>query len=74
MGLRRETSTDPNNATILQARIAIDLAILILEKKTYAKKASPVIEVLDSSNLAKYDLGKLLPPKGQRMQEQELPD
>lgn len=64
----------PSDAPVLQARISVDLAVRILDKQPYARRVSPVIEVLDAQSLPAYDLGKLLPPPGQWLVQRSLPD
>ena len=64
----------PSDAPVIQARIAVDLAVRILEQQPYARQVSPVIEILDAKTLPGYDLTRLLPPKDQWLIQQPLPN
>jgi protein TorT len=61
-----------SDAPVLQARIAIDLAIRVLENKTYSRHISPLIEVIDANNIAQYDFTKIFPPTEERFGQKEL--
>jgi len=63
----------PSDAPVLQARIALDLAVRALEKKPHAKRVGPDIEVLDARNVGKYDFSKIFPPPNQRFVQRALP-
>lgn len=64
----------PSDSSIVQARIAIDLAVRILEKQPYLKQVGPRIEMLDRERLRGYPMERLLPPKGQWFIQQDLLD
>ncbi|MBY0243482.1 MAG: TMAO reductase system periplasmic protein TorT [Burkholderiaceae bacterium] len=63
----------PSDAAVLQARVALDLAVRALESKAYARRVAPVIDMLTMETLAGYDLTRLLAPPGQRFIQQALP-
>lgn len=63
----------PSDASVLQARIAIDLAVRILDRKPYPRRVSPVIEVLHAGNIDNYDLSRLFPPENMRFVQKPLP-
>lgn len=48
-----------SDAPVLQARIAIDLAVRALEKLPFPKRVGPEIEMLDARLLKTYDVDKL---------------
>ncbi len=54
----------PSDLQAIQARIAVDQAIRILENRPFMKHIGPKIEVIDKSNLAKFDLTTSLAPRG----------
>jgi len=55
----------PSDSAVLQARIAVDLAIRVLEGKPHGRQVAPYIEVLDHDNIDRYDMSKLLAPLNQ---------
>jgi protein TorT len=63
----------PTDSPVLQARIAIDLAVRALEGKPYEPLVSPLIEVLDQRSLQQFDISRLMPPEGHWMIRRELP-
>jgi protein TorT len=63
----------PSDASVLQARIAVDLAVRILDRKPFPARVSPVIEVLDAGNIDQYDLSRLFPPQNLRFVQKPLP-
>ncbi|MCY1528213.1 Periplasmic protein TorT [compost metagenome] len=63
----------PTDSPVMQARIALDLAIRALEGKPYAKQVAPLIEMLDRQSLERFDISRLMPPVGHWMIRQELP-
>ncbi|MEK1908390.1 MAG: TMAO reductase system periplasmic protein TorT [Pseudomonas sp.] len=64
----------PTDSPVLQARIAVDLAVRILEDQPHAQLVSPQIEMLDQSSLQRFDISRLMPPSGHWMVRQELSD
>ncbi len=63
----------PTDQPVLQARIAIDLAVRALQGQAIPKLVSPRIEVLDGARLKTFDLRSLIPPEGQWMVQKALP-
>jgi protein TorT len=63
----------PSDSSVAQARIAIDLAVRMLDKKPFARRVSPVIEIVDASNIERFDLSKLFPNRSPRFFQQALP-
>lgn len=63
----------PTDQPVLQARIAIDLAVRALEGQSLPKRVSPAIVVLDRQRLQGFDLQLLLPPSSQGMLQRALP-
>ena len=56
---------DPGFATqypVLQGRIAIDIAVRVLEKKDYVKSAKAIPEMIAQDNLDKINIGLVLAP------------
>lgn len=64
----------PTDSPVLQARIAVDLALRAVRGETVPERASPAIEVLTRETLPGFDLRRLLPPDGQWMIRRELPE
>jgi protein TorT len=62
------------DSPVLQARIAVDLAVRSLQGESVPKRVSPHIEVLTPSNVASFDLSRLLPPDEQWIIRRELLD
>ena len=62
------------DSPVLQARIAVDLAVRSLQGEKLPKRVSPQIEVLTPANLADFDLSRLLPPDEQWIIRRELLD
>lgn len=63
----------PTDSPVLQARIAVDLAIRALEGKPHARLVSPRIEMLDQRRLPDFDISRLMPPTEHWMIRRELP-
>lgn len=63
----------PTDSPVLQARIAIDLAVRALEHQPYHRRVGPVIEILDQRSLQRFDISRLMPPEGHWMIRRELP-
>ncbi|VXC09885.1 TMAO reductase system periplasmic protein TorT [Pseudomonas sp. 8Z] len=64
----------PTDSPVIQARIALDLAVRGLQGETLPKLVSPKIEMLDAATLGHFDLGRLMPPDGHWMIRQDLPN
>ena len=62
------------DSPVIQSRIAVDLAVRILQQQPYAKVVSPQIEMLDRSNLLQFDLRRILPPEEQWIIRRSLDD
>ncbi|MFP6864027.1 TMAO reductase system periplasmic protein TorT [Pseudomonas sp.] len=63
----------PTDSPVLQARIAVDLAVRALEGRSHAQRVSPLIEMLDQGSLAQFDISRLMPPPEHWMIRRELP-
>lgn len=64
----------PTDSPVIQARVAVDLAVRALERKQSPRRVSPRIEVIDRDNLQRFDISRLMPPSGHWMIRQELPE
>ncbi len=60
------------DSPVLQARIAVDLAIRLLQKQRVPKHIGPKIQILTPDNLSQYNLQQLLPPDEQWIIRREL--
>ncbi|MEN0107476.1 MAG: TMAO reductase system periplasmic protein TorT [Pseudomonas sp.] len=69
-----EVLAAPSDAPVIQARMAIDLAVRALEKQALPKLVSPQIRMLDAPTLRHFDRQLLMPPDGQWMVLQEMPE
>ena len=56
----------PTDQPALQARLAVDLAVRILEKQDYLKHVSAPVLLVDRDNVNRFDVGSSLPPPGFR--------
>jgi protein TorT len=66
-GIRRgDITAAPSDLTVLQARIAVDVMVRILEKKDYYKHAAPRVTVVDRGNIRSWDSSTTLAPRGFR--------
>ncbi len=54
----------PSDLQAIQARIAIDQAIRILENKPFKKHVGPIIKVIEKDDLKTFDLTTSLAPRG----------
>lgn len=64
-GLRRgQIVAAPTDSTVLQGRIAVDIAVRALEGKPYEKHVGPALYVVDGDNLKDFDASSTLAPKG----------
>jgi len=52
--------------TVLQARIAVDIMVRILEKREYFKHVAPKVTVVDRDNIKTWDPSTTLAPQGFR--------
>jgi len=66
-GIRRgDITAAPNDLTVLQARIALDVMVRILEKRDYYKHVAPRVTVVDRDNIRSWDTSTTLAPRGFR--------
>jgi len=66
-GIRRgDITASPSDLTVLQARIAVDVMVRILEKKDYYKHVAPRVTVVDRDNIKNWDTSTTLAPRGFR--------
>jgi protein TorT len=66
-GIRRgDITAAPSDLTVLQARIAVDVMVRILEKKDYYKHVAPRVMVVDRDNIRSWDSSTTLAPRGFR--------
>jgi len=56
----------PTDSQAIQARMAVDMMVRILEDKPYFKHASPRVRVIDRDNQADWDSSTTLAPRGFR--------
>jgi protein TorT len=56
----------PSDLTVLQARIAVDVMVRILERKVYHKHVAPKVTVVDRNNIRTWDSSTTLAPRGFR--------
>jgi periplasmic protein TorT len=63
----------PTDQPVLQARMAVDLAVRALQGEPLPKLVSPRIEMLSAERLRHFDLRRVLPPPGQWMVQKALP-
>ncbi len=55
----------PTDSPVLQSRIAVDLAVRILEKQPYARRVSPQVMLIDARNLKQVAIDRALAPEDQ---------
>ena len=66
-GIRRgDITAAPSDLTVLQARIAVDVMVRIIEKKDYYKHVAPKVTVVDRDNIRSWDSSTTLAPRGFR--------
>ena len=66
-GIRRgDITAAPSDLTVLQARIALDVMVRILEKRDYYKHVAPRVKVVDRDNIRSWDSSTTLAPRGFR--------
>jgi protein TorT len=63
---RGKVVASPTDAQILQARIAVDTAVRILEGKEFVQHLAPIVEIVDWSTVQTYDTSLSLAPMGFR--------
>jgi len=66
-GIRRgKILAAPTDQPVLQARIAVDVMVRILEKKNYFKHSAPRVMLVDGGNVKQWDSTSTLAPRGFR--------
>ena len=66
-GIRRgDIVAAVNDLQVLQARIALDILIRVLEKRDYFRHVAPRVQIVDSSNIRTLDTSTTLAPRGFR--------
>jgi protein TorT len=66
-GIRRgDITAAPSDLTVLQARIAVDVMVRMLEKRDYYKHVAPKVTVVDRDNVRSWDTSTTLAPRGFR--------
>jgi protein TorT len=63
---RSDITAAPSDLTVLQARIAVDVMVRILEKRDYFKHVAPKVTVVDRDNIKNWDTSTTLAPRGFR--------
>jgi len=63
---RGDITAAPSDLTVLQARIAVDVMVRILEKRDYYKHVAPRVMVVDRDNIRTWDTSTTLAPRGFR--------
>ena len=64
-GLKRgQILAAPTDSTVLQGRIAVDIAVRALESKDFEKHVGPALYVVDTENLKDFDPSSTLAPDG----------
>jgi len=64
--LRGSIVAAPTDHQVLQARLAMDVSVRILEKRAYFKHVAPRVTVVDRGNIKQWDSTTTLPPRGFR--------
>lgn len=66
-GVKRGTvMAAPTDQPVIQARIAVDSMVRILEKKKYYKHVAPKVTIIDKKNIRSWDSTSTLAPRGFR--------
>jgi protein TorT len=66
-GIRRGTIlAAPSDSTVIQARIAIDTMVRIMEGQAYFTHVAPQIQLIDQHNIEDWDTSTTLAPRGFR--------
>jgi len=60
----KEILAAPTDSAVIQARIAVDQAVRILEKKDYMKHLGPKLYVVDQANFGSFDPASSIAPEG----------
>jgi len=63
---RGDITAAPSDLTVLQARIAVDVMVRILEKRDYYKHVAPRVMVVDRDTIRSWDTSTTLAPRGFR--------
>jgi len=63
---RGDITAAPSDLTVLQARIAVDVMVRILEKRKYFKHVAPRVMVVDRDNIRNWNSSTTLAPRGFR--------
>jgi protein TorT len=63
---RGDITAAPSDMTVLQARIAVDVMVRILEKRDFYKHVAPRVMVVDRDNIRTWDTATTLAPRGFR--------
>lgn len=64
-GLKRgQIVAAPTDSTVLQGRIAVDIAVRALEGESFEKHVGPALYVVNTDNLADFDASSTLAPDG----------
>ncbi|MGI9330905.1 MAG: TMAO reductase system periplasmic protein TorT [Gammaproteobacteria bacterium] len=66
-GIRRGSIiAAPTDATVVQARMAVDMMVRILERQPYFRHAAPQIKVINQQSVNRWDSSTTLAPQGFR--------
>jgi protein TorT len=66
-GIRRgDIAAAPSDLTVVQARIAVDVMVRILEKKDHFKHVAPRVTIVNRDNIRVWDASTTLAPRGFR--------
>jgi protein TorT len=66
-GIRRGSIlAAPTDSPVLQARMAVDTMVRILENKPYSKHAAPQVIIVDQANMQQWNSSTTLAPRGFR--------
>lgn len=66
-GIRRgDIAAAPSDLTVVQARIAVDVMVRMLEKKDYFKHVAPRVTIVDDKTIGDWDASTTLAPRGFR--------
>jgi protein TorT len=66
-GIRRgDIVAAPSDLQVLQARIAVDVMVRILEKRNFYKHVAPRVQIVDRDNIDTWDSSTTLAPRGFR--------
>ena len=66
-GIRRgDIAAAPSDLTVVQARIAVDVMVRMLEKKDFYKHVAPRVTIVDRQTIRRWDASTTLAPRGFR--------